>query len=112
MPSFRRMLVATARLTGTNEFLLRLDSGMRWNDVVVSHSPLVGQSRLKNERLSRLKNERLSTKAGGIDQTGKQEIAPPRCAHDSEVRDIREYGNCGEVRGQSWVRKGCSPAIM
>ena len=60
LPSFRRMLVATARLTRTNEFLLRLDSGMRWNDVVVSHSPLVGQSRLKNERLSRLKNERLS----------------------------------------------------
>ena len=73
MPSFRRMLVATARLTRTNEFLLRLDSGMRGNDVVVSHSPfrvgfllgkpdgktreekhspLEGQARLKNEGLS------------------------------------------------------------
>ena len=48
-----------------------------------------------------MRSERLPTKAGGIDQTGKQEIAPPRCAHDSEVRDIRVYGNCGEMRGEA-----------
>ena len=84
MPSFRRMLVATARLTRTNEFLLRLDSGMRWNDVVVSHSPLEGQSRLKNERLFRLKKEefprpkreraRSSTGEAGIFGGGRERI--------------------------------------
>ena len=76
MPSFRRMLVATARLTRTNEFLLRLDSGMRWNDVVVSHSPLAGQSRLKNEGLFRPKRERArsSTDEAGIFGGGGERI--------------------------------------
>ena len=29
------------------------------------------------------------------------EITSPRRVHDTEIRDFREYGNCGEMRGEA-----------
>ena len=42
------------------------------------------------EGQTQVRSERLPTNAG--------EITFPCGEHDTEIRDFREYGNCGEVR--------------